>query len=155
MRVQLPNRNRRISTYVNNFSKSDNAGFSTAPAEQLYLPVDSSADTPCVSEQQADSDSLWNTVKQLISIRKSHPALAADGAFELLSSGYPLVYERMLENEWFLLVIQPADRSWTSSIESSANGKLLWSCGDCVAEVSDGKINLSGSGASAMIMQLS
>ena len=136
------------------WDRSDNAGFSSAPAELLYLPVDASADAPCVSEQQSDSGSLWNIVKQLISIRKSYPALAADGGFALLVSGYPIVYERTLGNDRFLMVIQPANRTWTSCVELSANLRIIWSCGDCAAESADGKINFSGSGTSAMIIQL-
>jgi maltose alpha-D-glucosyltransferase/alpha-amylase len=57
-----------------------NAGFSTAPAEKLYLPVISSEEygphVVNVHDQMRDSLSLLNRLRHLIAVRKSAPALA-------------------------------------------------------------------------------
>ena len=52
------------------WSKEANAGFSKASAEQLYLPVDASADAPNVEDQDKDEKSLLNTVRSLIALRQ-------------------------------------------------------------------------------------
>ena len=54
-----------------------NAGFSTAPAEALYLPIDPAADRPTVAAQLADPDSVLHLVRTLIALRRAHPALGA------------------------------------------------------------------------------
>ena len=74
-----------------------NLGFSEADPAALYLPVDSSPDAPTVYAQQDDPGSLLSTVKSLISLRRRHEDLNADGDFEVIHarSGDPLfVYRR-------------------------------------------------------------
>ena len=61
-----------------------NHGFSTAEADKLYLPVDTAADAPTVADQQADPDSLLNTVKSLLAFRHAHADLDSDAPFEVL-----------------------------------------------------------------------
>jgi maltose alpha-D-glucosyltransferase/alpha-amylase len=55
-----------------------NAGFSTAPPEKLYAsPVDDerfSYRRVNVAAQRADPDSLWNTLRRMIAVRKQEPA---------------------------------------------------------------------------------
>ena len=63
---------------------SKNLGFSDADASALYLPVDSSSDAPTVISQQNDPDSMLNTVKSLLSLRRRFSDLNADGSFEVL-----------------------------------------------------------------------
>lgn len=82
------------------WSETPNAGFSTAPADQLYLPVDNAPDRPTVAIQETDPDSLLNCVRQLISLRMAHPVLQATGDFEVVyaeAGKYPFVYKRTLE----------------------------------------------------------
>jgi maltose alpha-D-glucosyltransferase/alpha-amylase len=81
-----------------------NAGFSTAAADRLYLPVDPAADRPDVATQRADEDSLLHLVRRLIALRRAHPALGAHGSVEVLNSGYPFVYRR---GGRFLVVVNP------------------------------------------------
>lgn len=74
-----------------------NAGFSSAPGGELYLPIDGADDRPTVAAQRDDPDSLWNAVRDLIALRRAHPALQAAGGLRFLhvpDHGYPLVYER-------------------------------------------------------------
>ena len=61
-----------------------NLGFSGAPAEDLYLPVDPSDDAPTVEAQAADPSSLLNTLKSLTALRHATEDLQADADFESL-----------------------------------------------------------------------
>jgi maltose alpha-D-glucosyltransferase/alpha-amylase len=90
---------------------SPNAGFSSAPASRLYLPIDSATDRPTVEAQQADPGSILNTVRGLIALRQAHPALQASGTFTAIvarSGGLPFVYERTGNGERILVAVNPA-----------------------------------------------
>jgi glycosidase len=89
------------------WDSSPNAGFSAAPAERLYLPVDPDPGRPTVAGQRADQDSLLNIVRDLIALRGAHPELGYSGSLEVLSAGYPLVY---LRGGRFIVVVNPSDR---------------------------------------------
>ena len=94
------------------WDSSKNLGFSTADSDKLYLPVDSSADAPTVSEQINDENSLLNITKKLIKLRKSQKALSADGDVEFMNRenrGYPLVIKRSLDGEEIIVAINPTD----------------------------------------------
>jgi maltose alpha-D-glucosyltransferase/alpha-amylase len=55
---------------------SPNAGFSSAPSEQLYLPIDPDPGRPTVAAQETDPHSLLQVVRRLIVLRKAHPRWA-------------------------------------------------------------------------------
>lgn len=77
------------------WDRSSNAGFSGCAPEKLYLPVDTSPDAPDVKTQQKTDQSLWQTVRDLIHIRKQYPDLQAEGQFiPLNQSGHYLFYQR-------------------------------------------------------------
>lgn len=89
---------------------SPNAGFSSAPAEKLYIPLDPSPDRPTAAAQAADETSLRSEIKRLIAIRQQHRSLQSVGGIEFISDGAPgkpLAYIRSLENERILVVINP------------------------------------------------
>ena len=95
------------------WSPDDNAGFSTAPAEDLYLPVDPAPDRPTVAVQEADPASLLNRVRALITMRHELPALDADADFEVVyaeSGKLPFVYTRAKDGQRLLVAINPAAR---------------------------------------------
>ncbi|MER5350068.1 alpha-amylase family glycosyl hydrolase [Kitasatospora sp. NPDC002551] len=71
-----------------------NAGFSAAPADRLYLPVDPDPHRPDVATQRADPTSLLHTVRRLIALRRAHPGLGTRASVEVRHAGYPLVYTR-------------------------------------------------------------
>jgi len=74
-----------------------NLGFSDCDPSESYLPVDSNPDAPTVEAQSNDPESLLNTVKALISLRRDYGDLNADGVFEVIyaKSGDPVfVYRR-------------------------------------------------------------
>ncbi len=81
-----------------------NAGFSTAPAERLYLPVDTGPSRPTVASQVDDPASTLNRVRRLVALRRSVPDLGPDGATTVLHEGYPLVY---LRGDRHLVVLNP------------------------------------------------
>ena len=87
---------------------SPNAGFSAAPAESLYLPIDPDPERPTVAGQRADKDSLLHTVRDLVALRRAHPELGPGGSLEVLHAGYPLAY---LRGGRFLVVVNPSDRT--------------------------------------------
>ena len=65
-----------------------------------------------VAEQLADENSLLHTMQKLIALRKSSPALCADGEIEFVNrrhNGYPLVYRRWLGSDEYLVCINPLD----------------------------------------------
>ncbi len=95
------------------WAESPNAGFSTSPAEGLYLPVDTRQDRPTVATQEARPGSLLNKVRQIVAMRNAHPVLQATAAFDIVYAEpgeVPLVYTRTLENQSALVAINPASQ---------------------------------------------
>ena len=91
-----------------------NAGFSSASPEKLYIRQDEDPDRPTVAGQQADPDSLYRTVQDLIAFRRQHPALGASGKIEFVyaeKNAYPLAYVREKDGEKILAVLNPAARA--------------------------------------------
>jgi glycosidase len=106
--VMAPGYNRAGSRTPMQWDSSPNAGFSTAPPQGLYLPIDPDSARPTVAQQRAEQNSLLRTVKDLIAIRRAHPDLGPGGSLEILHDGYPLAY---LRGARFLIVINPSDRA--------------------------------------------
>jgi maltose alpha-D-glucosyltransferase/alpha-amylase len=72
-----------------------NHGFSDS--DEPYLPTDSSADAPVLSDQINDPDSLYSAVKELIRLRHEYADLHAGGGFEIVYAEHgklPFVYRR-------------------------------------------------------------
>ncbi|MCR5507110.1 MAG: glycosylase [Lachnospiraceae bacterium] len=97
-----------------------NKGFSTASKDKLYLPVDDSPMAPAVSLQEVKEDSLLNTVKKILKIRREISGLDADGDFAVLKgeAGSPFVYRRGKA----VCIVNPSD-SDKQVIEELLNGK--------------------------------
>jgi maltose alpha-D-glucosyltransferase/alpha-amylase len=88
--------------------------------EQLYLPIDESEDAPNVEDQQNQEDSLLNTVRNLIRLRKQNPALQASGDFIPIyaeEGRYPFVYFRSAGKNKVLIAVNPSSRSATASFK--------------------------------------
>ena len=86
-----------------------NAGFSSAPPDRLYVPV-LSADpyspvTVNVADQRERPDSIFCRIRNMIAVRKSHPAFGR-GEFTWISSGSNAVaaYLRSTQDERILIV---------------------------------------------------
>lgn len=125
------------------WNKSTNAGFSAAPKENLYIPLDESSDRPDVESEKKDEGSLYSEVKRLIVLRQSHKALQSRGSVEFITrEGYPLAYERECDGEKLLIVINPSADG--HSFEYFGNLKdVVYINGKNVAN-SNGKITVSG-----------
>lgn len=79
-----------------------NAGFSSATAEKLYLPVDPATDAPNAAAESTDPDSLLAWVKRIVALKHSIPALQANGAFHVLwapKDGRAFIYLRSKATE--------------------------------------------------------
>ena len=84
------------------------AGFSTAPAEKLYIPLDPAADRPTAAAQMEDESSLRSEVQRLIALRQAHDALQSCGGIDFIHVGYPLMYIRSSAHETLLVIVNPA-----------------------------------------------
>ena len=101
---------------------SVNAGFSSAPANDLYIPIDPDAKRPTVKKQINDEQSLFSEVKKLIAVRQSHKALQNLGDIEFISDGAkgkPLAYIRSFDGEKIFVALNPSDN--TSEIKTECN----------------------------------
>jgi glycosidase len=90
---------------------SRNAGFSTAPARSLYLPIDPARGRPTVAAQARDPASLLHAVRHLAALRRAHlPAFGPDADFEIRhgAAGGPLVYLRAGGGERWLCAFNPS-----------------------------------------------
>ena len=106
--ILAPGYNRAGSRTPMQWDLSSNAGFSTAPPESLYLPIDPDPGRPTVAQQRAEESSLLHTVKALIALRRTHPELGPGGSLEVLHDGYPLAY---LRGGRFLVIVNPCGRA--------------------------------------------
>ena len=118
-----------------------NAGFSTAPAEKLYIRQDPSKDRPTVADQMADVNSLYHEIKRLIALRQAHSALQSKGEIEFIyaeKNAYPLAYIRTSSEEKIMVIINPAARE--VSFDSAYTIKeIIYQYGSQASNV-DGKI---------------
>lgn len=81
-----------------------NAGFSGAPAEDLYIPIDPDPNRPTVEAQRRDPGSLLHFVRRLLALRKRYPELGTQADVRVFSDGYPLTY---LRGDRFLVTVNP------------------------------------------------
>jgi maltose alpha-D-glucosyltransferase/alpha-amylase len=110
--LEIPGtQNRAGSRTPMQWDNTKNAGFSEA--DSIYLPIDSKHFYPNVQGQEKNPGSLLNYTRHLINLRKLYPALGNTGQIQFLnkdSETYPLVYERSLESQRLIIVINPSAR---------------------------------------------
>jgi maltose alpha-D-glucosyltransferase/alpha-amylase len=119
---------------------SANAGFSTAPSDSLYLPIDASADRPNVAAQVDDPASTLNVVRQLIGWRRAVPALGSRTSNRVISRTYPLAYVR---GESHLVVVNPRRESASIDMGDLEVEDTLLSSGISIV---DGRLQADGFG---------
>ena len=101
-----------------------NAGFSNADPANLYSPVidtdDFSYKKVNVVEQISNPDSLFNQMKHLIHIRKSHPTFAL-GDYEFLAGDQTacLAIQRWFEDTYLLCIFNLSEENQTFSLDLS------------------------------------
>lgn len=110
--------NRTGSRTPMQWDRTANAGFSKAPADQLYLPPDPDPDRPTVADQEKDPESLLHFTRRLLALRQSVPALGNTGTFAPLfaeSGKYPFVYARGDFPDGVIVALNPANREERAS----------------------------------------
>jgi maltose alpha-D-glucosyltransferase/alpha-amylase len=117
-----------------------NAGFSTAPADRLYLPQDPDPDRPTVAAQRDDPDSTLNRVRRLIRLRRETPALRTAAPTTVLERGYPLVYLRGADH---LVAVNPGRAPVRAALPPGRTATPLEASG---VTVRDGGLDLDGFG---------
>lgn len=104
------------------WTAATNAGFSSAPADELYAPV---IDDPVygylrvnVAAQEDDPNSLLNFIRRLVALRKEHPCFGR-GTFKLLDTGNPavLAYLREYQSERVLVLHNVSDAEQTGAVD--------------------------------------
>jgi glycosidase len=99
-----------------------NAGFSTADAEKLYLPVDPAPDRPTVAAQRDDPNSTLHLVRKLIALRKATPALGGRADTQVVCAEYPFAYIRGGSH---LVVVNPREAQATVTVAGAADSREL------------------------------
>ena len=140
--------NRTGSRSPMQWNTSANAGFSSAPSEKLYVPVDPDRNRPNAEKEMADDTSLYSEVKRLIAFRMAHPALQSMAAIRFLSDGDPLIYERTCDKERILVIIHPADRN---VVVPDVKGEILYTVGGNASVTGE---NLAVDGGTAVFLAL-
>jgi glycosidase len=103
-----------------------NAGFSTAPADRLYLPVDPDPDRPTVAAQDGVPGSTLSLVRELLALRRRTPALQGHAPTRVLHDGYPLVWMR---GEDHLVVVNPRREAAAFETDQAAGMSPLLASG--------------------------
>lgn len=137
-----------------------NLGFSSAPAERLWAPIDPAPDAPTVAAQERDPDSLLQRMRALIALRRSEPALAASAAFDVLRCeprDYPFVFQRTAaDGRRVVVVLNPAERPFSVTVAPVGGGAspgVLRSVG-CDARGTAGGVTITGVGRSYGVFAL-
>ncbi len=102
------------------WSDEKNLGFSTAPKEKLYLPVDTAKDAPNVAAEEKDPNSLLNRTRKLIKLKHTEPAFAAYAEFIPLfakENTYPFVYARAKDKDVALVMLNPSGKEATADFK--------------------------------------
>lgn len=86
---------------------SPSRGFSNV--KHTYLPVGKKAGRS-VEAQSGVKGSVLETVRELIKIRKSYPALGASAEQRFIETSYPAVYERKTAGQTITVLINPSNK---------------------------------------------
>ncbi len=121
-----PTYNRAGARTPMHWAPGPGAGFSTAPPEQHYLPVDPDPARPDVETARADEGSVLHLVRDLLHLRRRTPALRVGPATRVLHRDLPLVYERGGSH---VVVVNPADRAYDVQVPEADGATVLLSRG--------------------------
>ena len=135
------------------WDKGLNAGFSSASAEKLYIPLDPAADRPDALTQMSDEGSLRSEVKRLIAFRQANPALRSRGGIKFLTDGAEaraLIYKRTGGGQTITVIINPADKPVRIPEEFTSGGRVVYSVGS----YDDARGQLTVNGCSAVFAEL-
>ena len=122
------------------WDKTLNAGFSSAPSDELYIVLDPDINRPTVADQTADPDSILNEVKRLTKIRHDNAALQNTSPIEFITEGNigePLVYTRGSESDLVYIAINPSLNAVSVPVLSGKS--VVYRIGEA-ADVMDGTL---------------
>jgi maltose alpha-D-glucosyltransferase/alpha-amylase len=119
---------------------SGNAGFSTAAADELYLPIDPDPNRPTVAAQLEEPTSTLQLVQQLIGWRRTVPALGSRARNRVVNSTYPFAYIR---GESHLVVVNPRRAAASFDVDELEIVETLVNSG---VDVRDGVVTAAGFG---------
>lgn len=111
---------------------SKNAGFSTAPEEKIYIPLDPDPNRPTVAKEDKDPNSLLNYVRALLKLRASSSAIGNDGKWQLISDTgkpYPLVYMRNSQGERYIIAINPSGKKVEAEFSTVNSSRVTLALG--------------------------
>lgn len=122
------------------WTNGKNRGFSVAAAEKLYLPVNDAKEQSAES-QSSRADSLSNTIKRLLAIRRENRAFDADSPLKVVAAEENglLVYERSDGKKTFTIAIMPNAKGGKAKV----NGKLIYGSN---GEVKNGELIFAANG---------
>lgn len=86
--------------------------------KRTYLPV-SNKPFQSVEYQENDKNSILNTVKELIKIRKKYPALNVSSDQKFIETEYPAIYERSNGDQTIIVLINPSDKEIKRTVSYS------------------------------------
>ena len=101
------------------WTKGRNRGFTTS--RNPYLPT-SNKKGQSVEEQLTDPDSILSCAKDLITLRKTCPALFTSAKQTFLETGYPAVYTREGGGQKITVLLNPSNETYTREV---AHSKVL------------------------------
>ncbi len=140
------------------WDNSENAGFSTAEAEKLFLPVFTFDGKYTVETQESDPNSVLNFVRAVNKIRHEHPTLANQGDWVTIndiSKPYPWIYTRTGEDGTYVIVLNPGEKRVEATVDlPSGNLDCLISNGKITAKSTGKGTKFSVSGCSSAIYKL-
>lgn len=90
-----------------------NAGFSTAHAKRLYLPLPTNTRSINVEASEKDPHSMLHLVRQLLALRRQYPALGNLGAFrplQLKDQCAPFIFQRGTRKQSFIVAVNPSSK---------------------------------------------
>lgn len=112
------------------WNSEGNAGFSSAPAEELYAPLIDTGDFNYkkvnVSSQKKNPGSLLNWLRQVLQVRKQHPVFGR-GGFQIIPTGDQsiLAYLRGAEREPMLVINNLSPKARDATIDLSKYYRLV------------------------------
>lgn len=122
-----------------------NGGFSSAPAEKLYMTMDPDSDRPDLESQKEDPDSLYHWIQTLIRLRKEHTCFGNQGEAELVGvkKGItPLILRRENEEETGYVILNPFDTTATAEDIGIDQMSELICWGEKIQTTGDGMLQI-------------
>lgn len=101
------------------WDSTENAGFSTASPDKIYITQNMDVNRRTVESEEADPSSLLNFVRGILKLRASSEALGNDGDWKMVSSleqPYPMIYERWNVEDRCLVVTNPSAKTVSAEI---------------------------------------